>query len=374
MTEILVTTWDGGGNVPPALLIAAELQRRGHGVRVLGHETQREAVTGVGLPFRAYPTAAPFSSIEENSPPRMMGLFSERAIGADTVSEARRVPTDVVLVDCMLIGALHACAEAGLAYVSLEHLYDGYLRGSWLKGPMGLVARARGLRPLQSWNQAARALAATLPELDPGATASRRPPNLDFTGPVLDLPAPHDLSAHDPAVLVSLSTFRFPKMRQALQSILDATAELEARVLVTTGPAIDPGELRTAANHEVHQFVAHDELMPEVSLVIGHGGHATTVRALAHNLPLVVMPMHPMLDQSLVGRTVAAAGAARLVKKNARPVTLAPVIAEMLADGPHRDAAARLGSLIRDARGTEVAADRVLDAVSNGVTTGRAAS
>ena len=37
MTEILIITWDGGGNVPPALLIGAELRRRGHGVRMLGH-------------------------------------------------------------------------------------------------------------------------------------------------------------------------------------------------------------------------------------------------------------------------------------------------------------------------------------------------
>ena len=36
MTEILIVTWDGGGNVPPALLIGAELQRRGHGVMVRG--------------------------------------------------------------------------------------------------------------------------------------------------------------------------------------------------------------------------------------------------------------------------------------------------------------------------------------------------
>ncbi len=368
MTEILVVTWDGGGNVPPALLIATELQRRGHGVRVLGHPTQREAVTETGLAFRAYPTAAPFSSVEENSPPRMMALFSDRAIGADAVAEAHRAPTDVVLVDCLLIGALRACADAGLTYVSLEHLYDGYLRGSWLKGPMGIAARAKRLRPVGSWNSAARALAVTLPELDPGAAEGKRPDNLEFTGPVLDLPAAHDLSSHEPAILVSLSTYRFPDMARSLQNILDATATLPARVVVTTGPVIDPAELKAAPNHEVHRFIAHDEVMPQVCLVVGHGGHATTVRALAHDLPLVVMPMHPMLDQPMVGKSVAAAGAGRLVEKKASPSALTPVIAELLADGPHRAAAARLGSRIRELRGTQTAADRVLEAVANGVT------
>ena len=365
MTEILVVTWDGGGNVPPALLIATELRRRGHGVRVLGHETQRDAVTAAGLPFRGYPTAAAFSSIEENSPARMMSLFSDRTIGADTVVEAGRAPTDVVLVDCLLIGALRACAVAGLTYVSLEHLYDGYLRGGWLNGPMGLAARARRLQPARSWGNAARALAVTLPELDPGSGGRSRPENLVFTGPVLDLPAAHDLASHEPAILVSLSTYLFPEMARSLQNILDATAALDARVVVTTGPAVDPADLRTAANHEVHRFVPHDELMPQVSLVIGHGGHATTMRALAHDLPLVVIPMHPLLDQPMVGRSLVAAGAGRLVPKKSRPAALTPVITEMLGDGPHRAAAARLGARIREMRGTETAADRVLAAVGS---------
>ncbi len=364
MTEILVVTWDGGGNVPPALLIATELRRRGHGVRVLGHETQRAEVTAAGLEFRAYPTARPFSSLEDNSPPRMFALFSDKEIGNDTVVEARRAPTDVVLVDCLLTGATKACSDAGLTYVSLEHLFDSYLRGSWLKGPMGLVSRLKGLRPVTTWDNAARVLVAAPAELDP-AGSRPGPANRTFTGPVLDLPdGPHDLGAHPPAVLVSLSTYKYPGMSECLQRILDATAGLDARVVVTTGPAVDPADLTTAGNHEVHRFVPHDELMPQVSLVVGHGGHATTMRALAHDLPVVVMPMHPMLDQPLVGKAVAAAGAGALVARKAKPADLAPTITRLLADGPHRAAAARLGASIRAARGTETAADQILASVS----------
>jgi UDP:flavonoid glycosyltransferase YjiC (YdhE family) len=170
-------------------------------------------------------------------------------------------------------------------------------------------------------------------------------------------------------VLVSLSTYRFPGMVGCLQRILDATASLDARVVVTTGPVVDPQDLRPAANHEVHRYVPHDELMPQMSLVVGHGGHATTMRALAHDLPLVVMPMHPLLDQRLVGRSVEGAGAGRLVAKKAPPARLRPVIEELLDDGPHRAAAARLGARIREARGAATAADRVLDLVAKAART-----
>jgi UDP:flavonoid glycosyltransferase YjiC (YdhE family) len=366
MAEILFVTWDGGGNVPPALGIAAELQDRGHGVRFLGHETQREAINGAGFEFGAFATAKPFSCLDDNPPPRLMGLFSDRTMGADVVAEARRLTTDVVVVDCLLVGALRACADAGLTYVSLEHLFDGFLRKNWLKGPMGLVGRIKGLRTVDAWASADLTLVASLPALDPGYAANRSDTTI-WTGPVLTPPAPHDLAAHEPAVLVSLSTYRFPGMRDALQRIVDATAGLDARVVVTTGPVIDPTELHTSANHEVHRYVPHDELMPAMSLVIGHGGHATTMRALAHDLPLVVMPMHPMLDQPMVGRQLEAAGAGRVVRKKASAEQLRPVITEMLADGPHRRAAAELGRQIREHHGAATAAERVLGLVPNGV-------
>lgn len=366
MAEFLFVTWDGGGNVPPALGIAAELRDRGHGVRFLGHEPQRESIAGAGFTFAAFPTAKPFSCLDDNAPPRLMALFSDKAMGADVVAEAGSRPTDLVVIDCLMIGALRACADAGITYVSLEHLFDGYLRGSWLRGPMGLASRVKRMKPAQAWESAALTLVASLAELDPGYSAGRAA-STAWTGPVLDIPAPHDLGAHDPAVLVSLSTYRFAGMTECVQRIMDATAGLDARVVVTTGPVVDPHDLRPSANHEVHRYVPHDDLMPQMSLVIGHGGHATTMRALAHDVPLIVMPMHPLLDQRLVGRSVVDAGAGRMVKKKVSPGRLRPVVEELLGDGPHRDAAARLGARIRDARGAATAADRVLGLVTNGV-------
>ena len=87
------------------------------------------------------------------------------------------------------------------------------------------------------------------------------------------------------------------------------------------------------------------------------------MQALAHDLPMVLMPMHPMLDQPMVARSVEAAGAGRVVRKKADADDLAPVIAELLADGPHRAAAARLGAEIRAMPGAANAADRIEELV-----------
>jgi UDP:flavonoid glycosyltransferase YjiC (YdhE family) len=170
-------------------------------------------------------------------------------------------------------------------------------------------------------------------------------------------------------VLVSLSTYRFPGMARCLQTILDACADLDARVVVTTGPVVDPDDLRAPAHAEVHRFVPHAELMARATLMVGHGGHGSALQALAHDLPQVLMPMHPMLDQPQVARSLEEAGAARVVRKKATAAELAPVVASMLADGPHRAAAARLGAEIRGLPGAVGAAEHLERLVGAGTMT-----
>jgi UDP:flavonoid glycosyltransferase YjiC (YdhE family) len=69
------------------------------------------------------------------------------------------------------------------------------------------------------------------------------------------------------------------------------------------------------------------------------------------------MPMDRLSDQPVVARSLADAGAARVVAKRASADTLAPVLAGTLADGAHRTAAARLGEAVRARPGATEGAD-----------------
>jgi UDP:flavonoid glycosyltransferase YjiC (YdhE family) len=364
MTRILFATWDGGGNVPPVLGIASELQRRGHTVRVIGHGGQAETVSGAGLDFTAYPTARAFTSQRNNPPWTLAAAWGGADLGRDVVAESRDFGADLVVVDCLLPGAMQALARAGTTYAVVEHMFDGFIP-SLRKGPIGLLIRLRGVDWAKAMDGAAARLVASLPSLDPAA-AGRRPANLTYTGPVV---SGEPATPTEPTILVSLSTYGFSGMAATLQRVLDAAADLPAKVVVTTGPVVDPAELRLPANAEAFRWVPHRELMPKVSMVVGHGGHSTTMLALAHDLPLLVLPMHPMVDQPMVGTAVEAAGAGRRMSKKSSPKALRPVIEELLGDGPHRDAAARLGAEIRLQSGAANAADRIEALVGNGVPT-----
>jgi UDP:flavonoid glycosyltransferase YjiC (YdhE family) len=286
-------------------------------------------------------------------------MFGDRGLGRDVLAALAARPADIVVVDCLLFGVMAELRRVGRPYVVLEHLYDAYLTGEWMKGPIGIGMRMKRLQPGRSLAAAQHRLVASLPALDP---AGHRP-ELTYVGPVVAFSERLDA---DPMVLVSLSTFRFPQMARCLQEILDACADLDARVVVTTGPVVDPAELRAPANAEVHRFVPHAELMPRASLVVGHGGHGTTMQALAHDLPLVLMPMHRLVDQPMVARSVADAGAGRVVSKKASAVELRPVIRQMLADGPHRAAAARAGAQVRALPGAIRGADRIESMAGDG--------
>jgi UDP:flavonoid glycosyltransferase YjiC (YdhE family) len=353
--KILVVTWDGGGNVPPALGIAAELAGRGHQLRVMGHPVQEEAVVRQGLPFVPYRTARAFRGIDKQGVPDYIALFGDRAMGRDVMAELEREAADVVVVDCMMFGPLEALHAAGQRYVVLEHLFDEYFTRKWLRGPIGLGLAVKRFRARRLLDGAAARLVATLPELDPAS--SRTPPaNRRYSGPVV-AGIPSTLSGKK--VLVSLSTFNFPGLADALQRIIDALGTLDVRAVVTTGPVVDPATLRVPANVEVHRFVPHGELLPEMSLVVGHGGHATTMAALAHDVPLLILPMHPLLDQPMVGRAVQDAGAGSTLPKKAKPAAIAEAVTRLVADGPHREAAARLGAAVRAMDGRAAAATEI---------------
>jgi UDP:flavonoid glycosyltransferase YjiC (YdhE family) len=356
--QALFVTIDGGGNLPPALGIAGEIVRRGGTARFLGHEPQRRAVEQAGFRFapvhegRPYDAAAPRSTASALRD--LTAVFADRGIGADAIRLARAEPTDVVIVDCLLLGALDTLVRAGLPTVSLVHtLWSFFEREA--RGPVGALLRLRGIRMKPVLRSPVLSLVTVRADFEAPAPAQVR-----HVGPVWqDPPRPAETAPGRPRLLISLSTTRFPGQDKALQRILDAVSTLDVEAIVTTGPTIDPADLHVPGNATVHRHLDHGEILPTTSLVIGHGGHSTTARALAYGIPLLILPMHPLMDQAAIGRAVERHGAGRMVPKSARAGTIRTAVQELLADGPHRTAAARLGAAIRERDGAVTAVDLI---------------
>ena len=240
----------------------------------------------------------------------------------------------------------------------LFHTFYGFFDGLFRRGPFGIYPRLKGLGPRRLWRQADLALVCSDRDLDP-AGGRADDGQVVWTGAVHDARKPA-VGRTPPLVLASLSTGGFPGQRAALQNIIDAADGMDVELVVTTGPAVDPTGLRSCANTTVQRYIPHNELMPTCSAVIGHGGHATTFRALAHDLPMLIMPMYAPTDQPTIGKAVAAAGAGKVLRKNAPPHQIREALDELLHSEHYRAAAATLGARIRATDGATVAADRLL--------------
>ena len=133
MANILFVTWDGGGNVLPALGIAAELHRRGETVRFLGHEQQRSMIERAALRFEAYSHARSFS----NTVPvpwirwvtSLFALINDRSLGVDLLASVQREPTDLVIIDCVLHSVLRSAEQSHVRRAVLMHSFS-YIGGS----------------------------------------------------------------------------------------------------------------------------------------------------------------------------------------------------------------------------------------------------
>ena len=74
-----------------------------------------------------------------------------------------------------------------------------------------------------------------------------------------------------------------------MQKLIDTLGTTEHRVVVSMGPQHE--ELRLADNMVGEEFLPQPSILPEVDLVIAHGGNNTVTESLHFGKPMVVLPL-----------------------------------------------------------------------------------
>jgi MGT family glycosyltransferase len=316
----------------------------------------------------------------------MMGPAA--AYAHDTRAALEREAVDAVVSDYMLFGPPIAAEIAGVPVALIVHnTYlvpesgkpapgPGFLPA---RGPLGrardratsraflalfnrglpAVNRARtqnGLQPLRQildqLNHVDRILVLTSESFDFHGDA--HPPHLRYVGPVLAEPqwigdwrSPWPEDDPRPLVVVSLSS-TYMAQESLLARTIHGLGRLQARVLVTSGPAIDPSSLPTAANTSVVRSAPHAELFPKAAAVVTHAGLGTVTRALVAGVPLVCLPMGR--DQLDVAARVVHAGAGVRLRPSAKPAAIGAAVERVMSRPEFAGAARRIGgSMLADA-------------------------
>ena len=136
MTDLLMTTWDGGGTTPPLMSVARALVARGHRLRVLADPVLRADVEATGAEFVSW-TRAPhrlersygdhfvrdwgvdpaegFARMRDR-----LALGPAAAYAADVREELERRPAAALLTELLLFGPQVAAEAAGIPCIVLN--------------------------------------------------------------------------------------------------------------------------------------------------------------------------------------------------------------------------------------------------------------
>ena len=147
-----------------------------------------------------------------------------------------------------------------------------------------------------------------------------------------------------------------------MQRLIDVLGRTRHRVIVSMGPRAD--ELRLAANMTGAATLPQTTLMPQVDLVITHGGNNTTTEAMHFGKPMIVLPL--FWDQYDNAQRVHELGyGVRLATYSFTDDELTDAVDRLLADTELRSRMASIGADIRSRdglrRGAEIIEKTGLD-------------
>lgn len=140
-----------------------------------------------------------------------------------------------------------------------------------------------------------------------------------------------------PLVYLSLGTVL--GSAELLRTAIDGLLPLHVRVLVATGPVVEPAALGELPDRVVAlPWLPQPEALRHATAVVHHGGQGTTLASLAAGLPQLILPQPGDGPGNAAAVHATGAGSYRLAEE----VSSEAVEAEMrtlLADGAHREAA-----------------------------------
>ena len=336
MSRILAYTSPALGHLFPMTPLLLELRSRGHHVHVRTLGSQVELMRSLGLEASATdPRIETIENVDWHAGNARAALASVVSTfvargeydAPDLEQAIADQQPDVLLVDINAWGASVAAEASGLPYVVFSPYTPPIRSGGTppfgpgfrpLAGPLGR-ARDGLLRPLVM-GAAEKAMAPGIAQLRavrglaPVASADaffRRAPLMlvataepfeyhheDWGADIMMIGAsswepPSDVPSwlddvDRPLVLVTTSS-EFQDDGVLVRTALEALAD-EPVTVVATIPAGIPDDLAVPANARVERFLPHGPLLERAAVAVTHGGMGATQKALAHGVPVCVVP------------------------------------------------------------------------------------
>ncbi len=187
-----------------------------------------------------------------------------------------------------------------------------------------------------------------------GPTWHRLDSTVRATDATWDLP-PHLAERDGALIYLSLGSLGSADVG-LMQRLVDLLATTEHRVIVSKGPLAD--QITLHGNQVGESFLPQPAILPQVDLVITHGGNNTVTEAFHHGKPMIVLPL--FWDQVDNAQRVDETGFGRRLSTHGfRDEELTDAIDELLADEALAARLAAMSARIKASSGTVRAADLI---------------
>jgi UDP:flavonoid glycosyltransferase YjiC (YdhE family) len=279
------------------------------------------------------------------------GAYASR-MAADLLPLVREWQPDLIVRETMEFGGCVAAEAFGLPHAVVEINAAGVPSDRLRAMAPALEARraSHGLPPDPDLQMLNRYLALSQfppslrspDSLTPPTLHSIRPAPFDASGEE-ELPPWVDELADRPTIYATLGTVPAHTGRTDIfEAIIRGLRDEPLNLVVTVGRDRDPAALGPQPpNVRVERYIPQTLLFPRCDLVISHGGSGTLVAALAHGLPLILVPIGA--DQPVNARRCAELGASRTLDQGRlTPEDVREAVRDVLQTPSYRLSAERL--------------------------------
>lgn len=363
--RVLFTTQPAFGHFHPLVPLAHSLAAAGHEVAVACSRSFAPTVAACGLraipagldwleegggPARAFPALASIPHGPTRAAWAMANVFggvTAALMAADLLALAADWPFDLVVRETREFGGCLAAEQLGIPHAIVETVAAQPTLWPLLAAPLAQHRAALGLPPDPELAMLHRYLHLSVrpPTLQ---IAPLPPTHHSFRAPVFDRSAVDtapDWAAgllESPVVYATLGTVMNRAVPGLFAAILRGAGAVAGTLILAVGGDSDPAALGPQPAHvHVERYVPQSLIFPRCDLVVTHGGSGTLLAALAHGLPLVMIPIGA--DQPDNAALVAALGVGRVIGPDERtPEAIRATVRAVLADPTYRQNAERL--------------------------------
>jgi UDP:flavonoid glycosyltransferase YjiC (YdhE family) len=160
--------------------------------------------------------------------------------------------------------------------------------------------------------------------------------------PITDTPTWSTVFPKAPTVYFTLGTVFPLESGDLFVRVITSLQDLPINLVVTVGNEIDPAEFGAQPPHvHIAPYIPQAMILPHCALVVSHGGSGSVMGALAHGLPMVLLPIGA--DQPLNAARCQSLGIARVLDPmRATSADIRAAVSTVLTTPTYRQAAERL--------------------------------